>query len=156
MKYVDYSEGDEPRNRAGGETWRQLSASLGAWSSLVSPQWAQIRVTLPALTKCQRSGHTASDFTLLGLGEGQARGSFSISPGDSNAQPGLQTAAVGTQKQWRPSLCAQNAVKLRKEIHLISTNIINTDLVPGPVLGIVNMEMSKSGSTARCSALQSL
>lgn len=66
-----------------------------------------------------------------------------ISPGDSNVQP----------DNGRFSLCAQNAVTLRQEIHLISINIINTDSVPDPVLSFANMEMSKSGSTARCLAL---
>lgn len=64
-----------------------------------------------------------------------------------------QTTAAAIRSQWRFSLCAQSAMKLRKKIHLISTNIVNTDSVPDTVLSFVNMEMSKSGPTALWLAL---
>lgn len=51
---------------------------------------------------------------------------------------GHETLLEAIRSQWRPSLCAQNVGNLRKEIHLMLTNIINTVLVPDLVLGLLN------------------
>lgn len=51
---------------------------------------------------------------------------------------GHGTLLEAIRSQWRPSLCAQNVGNLRKEIHLMLTNIINTVLVPDLVLGLLN------------------